>query len=65
MEDEVRRAFDALPKSKYWRRTSSRSHRREATPVRIIATLRHPSLPIEYQEEDMTAYRKYLPEDGI
>lgn len=63
MED-MQRAFNALPKSKYWRRTSHRSHR-EATPERIIATLRYPSLPIENQEEDMTAYRKYLPEDDI
>lgn len=64
MENEVRRAFDALPKSRYWRRTSRFSHP-EATPERIIATLRYPGLPIEYQEEDMTAYRKYLMEDGI
>ena len=38
--DDVRRDFDALPKSRYWRRTSGRAHA-EATPERIMDTLRH------------------------
>ena len=62
--DDVRRDFDALPKSRYWRRTSGRAHA-EATPERIMDTLRHPSLPVEYQDNGMTAYRKYLPDDNI
>ena len=64
MEDEVRRAFDELPKSRYWRRTSHQSHP-EAIPERIIATLRYPDMPVDYQEKGRTAYRKYLPDEGI
>lgn len=63
MED-MRRAFEVLPKSKYWRRTSQFSHP-EATPERIILTLGFPDMPIEHQDKGRTAYRKYLPDEGI
>ena len=43
--DDVRRDFDALPKSRYWRRTSSRAHA-EATPERVMDALRYPGLHI-------------------
>ena len=62
--DDVRRDFDAWPKSRYWRRTSHRAHP-EATPERIMATLQHPDLPVEYQPNGMMAYRKYLPNDKM
>ena len=57
MED-MRRAFDALPKSKYWRRTSHRSHG-ESTPARVMEALWYPTLPPEKQEDGNTAYYHY------
>ena len=57
MED-TQRAFNALPKSKYWRRSSRRSHG-EGTPARVMEALWYPTLPPEPQENGNTAYFHY------
>ena len=64
MTPEICEAFEALPKHRYWRQTSRFNHP-EATPERIMATLREPTLPIEHQENGRTAYYRYLEVDGI
>ena len=59
--------FDALPKSRYWRRTSSHRHLNQfgLTPDVILATLAHPT--DTESQDDVTGryeefYRYYPPE---
>ena len=64
MNWEILEAFEALTKHRYWRRVSRFSHP-EATPERIMATLREPTLPVEHQEKGRTAYYRYLEADEM
>lgn len=61
MEDEVSRAFDALPKGHHWR-SDARFKHPEATPERIVAAMGEPTL-IVHQSDGRTAYFRFEPEE--
>ena len=61
MEDEVRQAFDALPKSHHWR-SDARYRHPEATPDKIMAAIREPTM-IVHQSNGRAAYFRFEPEE--
>ena len=61
MDDQVRLAFDALPKTRHWRSDAQFRHP-EATPGRIMAAISEPTL-IVHQSNGRTGYYRFEPDD--
>lgn len=64
MDPDILAAFEALPKTNHWLFKSRVKHP-EATPERIIETLRSPTLLVEAQARGRVGYYRFLEQDEM